>query len=432
MRANWTETAFRVLTGADGNRGGDGLSEVARRAEAGNGLRHALSLSMTKVADGLIDPKLVLSWLLDALGAPDALVGALVPIREGGALLPQIMLAGWVRRLRQRKWAWVTGSAGQGLFAGAMVLAALVLDGAAAGLAICAALAGLAVCRAGCSVSYSDILGRTVGMARRGAVTGLAGSVGAFGVLVFAGLLISGLLQHRGAVIAAIALAAVLWLAAALVFSGLAEEPGDSDQGGGILPDLGILRDNPQLWRFILVRGLLVSTALASPYLVLLASDAGQNALSGLGAMVLASALASLLSSYVWGRLADRSSRRVLMRSGMLGAAAMLTAVALALAGLADAVWAMPGALFVLMIAYHGVRQGRSIYLIDMAPEDQRATYTAVSNTVIGGLLLAVGFLGGLGSLAGPETTLAGFAAMAVLAATVARGLDEIETGDGG
>jgi hypothetical protein len=428
MPAPWTETAFRALTGARADRDGDGLSENARKAEPGNGLRHALSLSMTKVADGLIDPKLVLSWLLDALGAPDALVGALVPIREAGALLPQILMAGRVRRLRQRKWAWVAGSAGQGLCAGAMVLAALTLSGVAAGLAICAALAGLAVCRAACSVSYSDILGRTVGMARRGAVTGLAGSVGSLGVLVFAGLLISGMLQNRGAVIAAIALAALLWLAAALVFSGLVEDPGDSDGSGGILPDLSILRDNPQLWRFILARGLLVSTALASPYLVLLASDAGQSALSGLGAMVLASALASLLSSYVWGRLADRSSRLVLMRAGVLGAAAILAAVALALAGLADAVWAMPGALFGLMIAYHGVRQGRSIYLIDMAPKDQRATYTAVSNTVIGGLLLAVGLLGGLGSLAGPEATLAGFAVMALLAAVVARGLDEFGT----
>jgi hypothetical protein len=82
--------------------------------EARNGLRHVVSLSMTKLADGLINPKLVLSWLLNALGAPAVYVGALVPIREAGALLPQIALAGWVERMAHRKWAWIAGSVGQG------------------------------------------------------------------------------------------------------------------------------------------------------------------------------------------------------------------------------------------------------------------------------------------------------------------------------
>ena len=41
---------------------------------------------------------------------------------------------------------------------------------------------------------------------------------------------------------------------------------------------------------------------------------------------MLVSALASFVSSYVWGRLADWSSRRVLMLTGLLGAAAMLAA----------------------------------------------------------------------------------------------------------
>ena len=35
--------------------------------EAANGLRHIAALSMTKLADGLLDPKLVLAWLFTAL-----------------------------------------------------------------------------------------------------------------------------------------------------------------------------------------------------------------------------------------------------------------------------------------------------------------------------------------------------------------------------
>ena len=55
-------------------------------------LIHLTSLGLTKTADGLIDPKLVLAWLLNALGAPGYLTGLLVPVREAGALLPRFFI----------------------------------------------------------------------------------------------------------------------------------------------------------------------------------------------------------------------------------------------------------------------------------------------------------------------------------------------------
>ncbi|MBO9431677.1 MFS transporter [Sulfitobacter sp. R18_1] len=420
MQDDTAQRAFETISGADDP--APGLDDKAQRAEARNGLRHIVSLSMTKVADGLIDPKLVLAWLLSALGAPAVFAGALVPIREAGSLLPQIALAGVVQRMARRKWAWVWGSVGQGVAAGLIALAALSLEGATAGYAVCAALALLAVCRAACSVSFKEILGKTVGKTRRGSVTGLAGSVSSVGVVIFAGLLMSGLFQSRGVVVAAIALAAALWIGAALLFSTIMETPSETEEADGV--DFKLLRGNRDLWLFILVRGLLVSTALAPPYLVVLAgsSEGGQ-----LGALVLASALASLVSSYVWGRLSDMSSRRVLMLTGIVGALAMALAVGLWFLGLAQAVWAMPAVLFILMIAYHGVRQGRSTYLVDMAPKDQRAAYAAVSNTVIGLLLLLAGVLGGGAALIGAQATLMLFTVMALAAAVFAHWLPEVE-----
>ena len=415
----------RLVGGVDQD---DDLSADARKAEPRNALRHIASLSMTKVADGLIDPKLILSWLLTALGAPAVYAGALVPIRESGALLPQILLATWVQNMQRRKWAWVVGSAGQGLFAALIVLAALTLEGAAAGVAICAALAGLALCRAACSVSYKDILGKTVGKSRRGSITGTAGSAASAGVVVLAILLMSGMFESTGVVIAAIALAACLWGAAALLFSTLVEMKSDPENASRA--SFSILKKDSNLRRYILVRGLLVSTALAPPYFVILSGGEDQSALGQLGALVLASALASFLSSYVWGRMSDSSSRKVLMLTGIVGAVAMLGAVALAAAGLATQVWAMPLVLFILMIAYHGVRQGRSTYLVDMSPEDQRSAYAAVSNTVIGVLLLVAGIAGGGAALFGPVVTLVLFAAMAVGAAIAAIGLREVERTD--
>ncbi|SLN52800.1 Major Facilitator Superfamily protein [Roseovarius litorisediminis] len=381
--------------------------------EARNGLRHVLSLSMTKLADGLIDPKLVLSWLLGILGAPAAIIGMLVPIREAGALLPQMLLGRRVQQIRYRRWVWVFGSVGQGISAGLIAVAALTLDGAAAGGVICLLLAALAVSRAACSVSYKDILGKTISQKRRGAVTGLAGSVSALLVLGFAALLLTGVLKSKAAVIGAIVSAGGLWLLAALLFSRIEEKRSTPEAPESAQGYLDILRDDLNLRRFILVRGLLVSTALAPPYMVLL-SVSDESATGQLGAMVLASASAAFLSSYVWGRLSDRNSPLVLLFSGGLGAMAMGAAILATLAGIAEKPWIIPVVLCVLMIAHHGVRQSRSTYLVDISDENRRSANTALANTAIGLILLVAGALGGALAWAGPLYALTGFAVMAL------------------
>ncbi|AUC52054.1 MFS transporter [Sagittula sp. P11] len=405
---------YNRLTGADD----------APDREGRNGLKHMISLSMTKIADGLIDPKLVLSWLAGSLGVPAAITGAFVPIREAGALLPQIVMAGRVEAMRRRKWAWVAGSVGQGAMAALIALAALFLEGLAAGLVIAGALVVLAASRALCSVSYKDILGKTVPKTRRGAVTGVAGSAASLAVLAFAALLIFGIGQETTPVVIAIALAAVLWLGAAALFSSLEEKPSE-DAGSGPAINLAPLKEDPQFRRFIATRGALTVTALAPPYFVLLGG--GQGALQGLGALLLASSAASFVSSYVWGRLADRSSRWVLALSGFVAAVFMALAVGAEFAGLTETVWVVPLVLFGLMVAYHGVRQGRSTYLVDMAPKDARSSYSALANTLIGTLLLIVGALGGALAALGPQVALGGFALLSLCGGMLALGLDEVE-----
>lgn len=67
---------------------------------------------LTKLGDLLISPKTVLAWMMSAVGAP-ALVAWLVPIRESGSMVPQMVIAAWVRRKAVRKWFWTLGSFGQ-------------------------------------------------------------------------------------------------------------------------------------------------------------------------------------------------------------------------------------------------------------------------------------------------------------------------------
>lgn len=409
------ERAFETLAG-----------DPETPAEARNGLRHVVSLSMTKLADGLIDPKLVLSYLLNALGAPAVLVSALVPIREAGALLPQVLLAHRLERMRMRRWMWVAGSVGQGIAAALIALAALTLEGAAAGWAFVAAITLLAVSRSAASVSFKDILGKTVGKRRRGSVTGLAGSVASAGVFAFALLLVSGWLSGTVVLAAAVGVAALLWVTAALVFATLEEDPSPAEGNGDALRPWKLLREDGIFARFVAARGFLTATALAPPYLVLLSGGEGSG-LGQLGALVVASSAAAFLASYAWGKVADWSSRRVLILAGVLGALAMGAAVGAEVLGLAQTIWAMPAALFVLMIAHHGVRQGRSTYLVDFAKDADRAAYAATANTLIGGLLLVSGAIGGGLSFIGPAAALAGFAIMALIGAGLSFGLTEAE-----
>lgn len=87
---------------------------------------HLSSLALNKTADGLIDPKLVLAWLLTAIGASGVLIGLLVPVREAGALLPQLLLARRIQRAQVRKYFWAVGAAVQGLAALGMAAAAVL------------------------------------------------------------------------------------------------------------------------------------------------------------------------------------------------------------------------------------------------------------------------------------------------------------------
>ncbi|MBU2359614.1 MAG: MFS transporter, partial [Alphaproteobacteria bacterium] len=129
-----TDALFRRVVDDPDSDGG--LPEAARAVEPGSFLRHVAALSASKIADGLIDPKLVLSWLLTHVGAGPFWVGLLVPVRESGALLPQLLTTPWITAAPVRKWFWAGGSAVQGICAGVIAVAGLTLSGATAGAVI--------------------------------------------------------------------------------------------------------------------------------------------------------------------------------------------------------------------------------------------------------------------------------------------------------
>ncbi|MCK9537669.1 hypothetical protein [Dokdonella sp.] len=372
------------------------ISDAACREVPGNFLRMVGANVLTKIGDLLIDPKTVLAWLVVAVGAPAALVGILVPIRESGSMIPQLAIGAWVRHYPLRKWFWVLGSVLQGIAAAAMAAAVWWLEGPVAGLAIVAGLAAFSLSRGLCSVAMKDVQGKTVPRARRGRQAGLAASLSGLVTLGLGVALLSGRSDPGVVFYTALLLAAALcWWLAAAVFARIEEFPGETAGGGHALREawrnLGLLRTDADFRGFVLARALLMASALGSPFIVLLAEQ-GSRRMALLGGFVLASSLASTLSASIWGFLADTSSRKVMIRAGGLAALVCLLvplfAVSLPSAGL---LWIYPVAFFVLAIAHAGVRIGRKTYLVDMARGNRRTDYTAVSNSVIGVLLLVVG-----------------------------------------
>lgn len=394
---------------------------------------HLAALTSTKTGDGIVDPKLVLSWLVSALGGSALAVGLLVPLREAFALLPQLFIGHRIRGLPRRKFVWATASFIQGLAVAAMGVAALLLPESAAVWAIVGLVLIFAIGRSAASVSYKDVLGKTVSKSRRGTVTGTATSVAAVVVLALGGGLATGVIPLSPTTVAVgLMLAGGLWLLAGTLFLRVIEADGATEGGvDGVraaISNLGVLRDDPQLARFVATRSLLTVTAIAPPYLLAL-TEARDQGLGSLGPFVVASSIATILGGRVWGRLSDRSSRHVLV--GAAGAGVVLFTLAGIGAGMFPHVlaepWVAAGLLFLVVLAYQGVRLGRSTHLVDMADAEERAIYTAVSNTVVGVVILTTGAFGALSEWIGLPGLFAVFAVACGAAFVVGRGLEEVQ-----
>lgn len=292
---------------------GDRERPAGTRRERGS-LLDTGALSAFRIADALIDSRVILAWLLTFVGAP-ALVGLLVPVREGGAFLAGRLAGGTVRRSPDRRR--IAGAALAGLAAFGISGAGLFLWGATAGYIILALL--LAVALAAGTLVSSPSSTRPPPRPPR-----LPDVVGALALLLFGLVLAFGLGPRGALVIWAIMAAGGLWFLAALLFAaeGIWAAPTATAEPGqeAGAPDR----------RLAPLRALLVPAALAPPFLVALVSDNPGTGLVALGGLLVAAALAELVSGPLL-RHAGRSPHT------LLAAAAGLAAAALALAALADA-----------------------------------------------------------------------------------------------
>ncbi|TKJ22195.1 MFS transporter [Blastococcus sp. CCUG 61487] len=418
----------RLVRVPEGDRGGT-TGDVAA-----NGLRQIAAQALQSTGDQVVNAKTVLPWLFSALGVPAGLVGLLVPIRESGSMLPQAALVPRVRRQPVRKWLWVTGSAGQALATAAMAVTAATASGTAAGVAILVALAVFSLSRALNSLASKDVLGRTVPKGQRGQITGLATLLsGGVAITVGVGIRLLGG-NDSGPLVWLLVAAALAWVAAIAVYAGIREPAGEVappvDGGPGwVRKSVDLLRADAPFRRFVFVRTLLLVSALSPPFVVALAAGHG-GGLSGLGAFVIASGLASLVGGRLFGRWADRSSRRVLIWGAAVASAVIAGFLALhAVPEVREWTLLYPVVYLLLALTHTAVRVARKTYVVDMAAGDRRTAYVAVANTAMGLLLLVAGGLSSLLALLSAEAALVFLALLGAAGVVTARTLPEVSTG---
>lgn len=398
-----------------------------------NGRRIVAALTATKFGDRIVDVKTVLPWMLGALGTPTALIGLLVPVREAGSMLPQVALLPLVRARERRAGLWLLGSAGQAAAVAAMAVAALTIEGVAAGLAVLAALAGFASARALCSITSRDVLGRTVAKGSRGRVTGTATTTAGFVTIVLGlGLGQLGADTPTTAFVLLLFGAATMWLVGMVPFARIDEPPGEHDEDPevGVITDaLRLLREDPAFRRFVVARTLLLVSALTPPYVVTLAQAELGSSITELGPFVVATGLAGLLGGRLWGHYADTSSRTVIAAAA--GGATLVVVLFLVVegTGLPGGAVLYVGTYFALALAHTAARVGRKTYVVDLGEGNERTDYVAISNTVMALLLLVVGGLTGLLSTLGPRVALVALALIGALGVPAARSLPEVSVG---
>ena len=410
----------------------EGIPEEACREAPRNFALNAANGACTKTAEQLASPGVVLPLMLAGLGAPVALAGALEPVRRGAALLPGLVVSGRMRAFPRRKGFWVAAGLVQAATLVVMGMAAGTLDGARAGVVVLVMLAVFSLASGAGSVAFGDVMGKTIVKRRRGRLLGLRAAAGGMVTIVVGGALAAtlGAEASRGVFVGLLLAAATLWALAAWLFA-LIREPSGAVEGARTplaeaRAGAELVRTVAGFRRFLLARALLAVTEVAVPFYVLAARENDVDA-AGLGAFLVASGVAAVVSNPLWGRVTDRASDRAVMTvAGSIGALAASLAVALLVADVASEA-AYAAVVFVAVVAQEGVRLGRKAYLVTAAPPDERPLYVALANTIIGVVMIALALLGVVAQVVGVPAAVGVVLILSLLGVVATRATPEPE-----
>lgn len=311
------------------------------------------------------------------------MVGWLVPIRESGALLPQVLISVYLRNHAERHKVWRLGMFIQASSVMGIIASVTLFSGFTAGAGVLLSLIILSIGRSACSLTVKDIEADVAKKGKRGNLIGIASTISglvtlciAIPLVVFEGALSSNMLL-------VILCASLLSFAATLICVWPIRTRVDT---GDKSRDTFSVDFDSTVYKFIFVRGLFVHSALVAPYFMIERDGDVQELLP---IYIGAEALAALLSSIIWGEIADKSAKLTLQLSGVLALFACVGLLTLD----STSIFISAFLFFVLSIAHAGVRTGRKTYSLDVKEGHERTELVGFSNTAIGLILLGFGAL---------------------------------------
>lgn len=427
------EDFYTLLSDEEDARVCHAISPDACREVPGNFLKILLGSLATKLSDVFSSAKIILPWVMASAGVPNFFSALLVPIRESGSLLPQLLIGAWIRNKPIRKHYYVLGSLIQALIFITIGMAVHFSSGVMAGCLILLALTISSFSRGVNSIASKDVLGKTIPKQKRGVLSGYASSFAGFISIGVGVALLFDWHSQKQTVYLLLASASICCLFAAYWYSRINEYAGATEGGvNGVkeaLESISVIKKDKPFRNYLITRALMMSSALAAPFIILLAQQSQQSHWFGLGGLIILSGIATTISSVIWGKLADKNSRFV------LSVTALLTSLICFITACYDyfnmtcminnsLVYGL--AFFCLAVTHQGVRLGRKIYVVDLAEGNQRTTYVAVGNTMIGVLLLFVGLFGAVLSSLSIAFVLFFFGSLSLLALFFSRQMEPL------
>jgi len=216
------DRAYRILSGDDSDeRACEAIPDSACTDVPRNFVLNVLNGAATKLAEQLASPGLVLPWLLSAAGAPAAFATLLPPVKQAAGLLPQLAVAGSIRRLSRRKPVWVAAGLSQAALLACIPVAVWLLPPVAAGLVAVLLFAAFSAASGAGSIAFQDVMGKTIPKGRRGRLLSNRAAIGGALTLAAAAGLLAGTPDSPPPAFAGalVLCAAALWLAGAAAFA---------------------------------------------------------------------------------------------------------------------------------------------------------------------------------------------------------------------
>ena len=360
------------------------MAATDRRNFAG-GLWHGAFLALGMA---LTQPTTVIAAFVADLTGSTVWVGGLSTVLTAAAAMPQLFVARWIEPrptkmpflllaiyLRVASWA---------------VLAGLVsfLGGSQPELLAWALVGLLAVFYSGGglgNIPYTDIIGKVIPPARRGAFFGgkeaLAGPLSVGAALLAQRILVKVGYPNNYALLFVLAAAG---LAVASLGFWLMREPPRTDAPGRVQPWRAywaqLAAAAGRLKTLVVVQLLTGFSLMALPFYVVYARQELAAPADAVGLFLFAQVTGGVLGNLLWARLVDRaSSRTMLTICALTSTVAPLLAIGLGILGW----WGLLPTFFLAGATFNGRRVGFQSALLELAPATERPTFAALNAVLI-------------------------------------------------